>query len=154
MERRSVFSVILRFLWLIIRKLLLYIEQNYLIDSSDGIDYYNVCFCLLFHLENIRRVPSNSSMSSVSGSSMTVLQTTNEHEKQDFDTVSIESYGLSPLALQNIREQMALSLERTKHLEDQVKLIPELKVSKSIFTILIASSLMNVVCEVFFMVHG
>ncbi|XP_019881677.2 KN motif and ankyrin repeat domain-containing protein 2 isoform X2 [Aethina tumida] len=77
--------------------------------------------------ENIRRVPSNSSMSSVSGSSMTVLQTTNEHEKQDFDTVSIESYGLSPLALQNIREQMALSLERTKHLEDQVKLIPELK---------------------------
>lgn len=47
---------------------------------------------------------------------------------RDFDTVSIESCGLSPAALQNIREQMALSLERTKELEDQVKLIPGLKV--------------------------
>ncbi|CAH2007936.1 unnamed protein product [Acanthoscelides obtectus] len=34
---------------------------------------------------------------------------------------------MSPLTLQNIREQMALSLERTKQLEDQVKLLPELK---------------------------
>ncbi|XP_044256922.1 KN motif and ankyrin repeat domain-containing protein 2-like [Tribolium madens] len=74
--------------------------------------------------ETIKRVPSNSSMSSVSGSSMTVLpETTN----RDFDTVSIESCGLSPLALQSIREQMAISLERTKLLEDQVKLIPQLK---------------------------
>ncbi|CAH0562061.1 unnamed protein product [Brassicogethes aeneus] len=89
---------------------------------------YSVCFRALVCLENIRRVPSNSSMSSASGSSMTVLQPSNEVTvQQDFDTASIESCGLSPVALQNIREQMALSLERTKLLEDQVKLIPDLK---------------------------
>jgi ankyrin repeat protein len=74
--------------------------------------------------ETIKRVPSNSSMSSASGSSMTVLP---EATNRDFDTVSIESCGLSSLALQSIREQMAISLERTKLLEDQVKLIPQLK---------------------------
>lgn len=60
---------------------------------------------------------------------VTVLPTNNTdglNNHHDFDTVSIES-GLSPTALQNIREQMALSLERTKQLEEQVRLIPELK---------------------------
>lgn len=46
---------------------------------------------------------------------------------RDFDA-GIDTCGLTPAALQNIREQMALSLERTKELEDQVKLIPSLKV--------------------------
>ncbi|KAJ8930043.1 hypothetical protein NQ314_017208 [Rhamnusium bicolor] len=67
-------------------------------------------------------------MSSASGSSLTVLPTAPDGPvRHDFDAVSIESCGLSPIALQNIREQMALSLERTKQLEDQVKLLPELK---------------------------
>lgn len=47
---------------------------------------------------------------------------------RDFDA-GIDTCGLTPAALQNIREQMALSLERMKELEDQVKLIPSLKVN-------------------------
>ncbi|XP_066248304.1 KN motif and ankyrin repeat domain-containing protein 3 isoform X1 [Euwallacea similis] len=47
--------------------------------------------------------------------------------KPEFDMVSIESCGLSPTALQNIREALALSLDRMKQLEFQVKLIPELQ---------------------------
>lgn len=78
--------------------------------------------------DNIRRVPSVSSMSSTSGSSMTVLPTAQDGtSRNDFDTASIESCFLSPTALQNIREQMALSLERTRQLEEQVRLLPELK---------------------------
>lgn len=46
---------------------------------------------------------------------------------RDIDA-GVDSCGLTPAALQNIREQMALSLERTKELEDQVRLIPSLKV--------------------------
>lgn len=65
---------------------------------------------------------------------MTVAPTTPDGPiRNDFDTISnisVESCGLSPVALQNIREQMALSLERTKQLEDQVKQLPELKVRK------------------------
>lgn len=81
-------------------------------------------------LETFRRVPSVSSMSSASGSSMTVLPSAADGAAgKDFDTISIESCGLSPLALQNIREQMALSLERTKELEERVKMIPTLQVS-------------------------
>lgn len=49
---------------------------------------------------------------------------------KEFDA-GIDTCGLTPAALQNIREQMALSLERTKELEDQVKLIPSLKVQVS-----------------------
>lgn len=48
---------------------------------------------------------------------------------RDFDNANIEFCGLTPAALQNIRTQMALSLERTKELEDQVKMIPVLRVS-------------------------
>lgn len=51
---------------------------------------------------------------------------TGDNASRDLDT--LELCGLSPAALQKIREQMALSLERTKELEDQVKLIPTLKV--------------------------
>lgn len=88
-----------------------------------------------WHSESIRRVPSISSVSSSSASvsSMTVLPSGGLETGQvkDFDTVSIESScNLSPIALQNIREQMALSLERTKELEEQVKIIPYLQVSK------------------------
>lgn len=48
----------------------------------------------------------------------------------DFESSTNDQFGglLSPLTLTNIRKQMALSLERTKQLEDQVKLIPDLKV--------------------------
>lgn len=69
-------------------------------------------------------------MSSTSSSSMTILHSAGEGPGKDFDTVSIESStcGLSPAALQNIREQMALSLERTKELEERVKLVPSLQV--------------------------
>lgn len=85
---------------------------------------------LLLCADNIRRVPSVSSMSSTSGSSMTVLPTAQDAtSRNDFDTASIESCFLSPTALQNIREQMALSLERTRQLEEQVRLLPELKVN-------------------------
>lgn len=71
-------------------------------------------------------------MSSItSASSIAVLPSTNDLSTgKDFDTVSIESCGLSPAALQNIREQMALSLERTRQLEDQILIIPKLKVSQ------------------------
>lgn len=70
-------------------------------------------------------------MSSItSASSIPVLPPTNDlSTSKDFDTVSIESCGLSPIALQNIREQMALSLERTRKLEDQISIIPKLKVN-------------------------
>ncbi|XP_030748449.1 KN motif and ankyrin repeat domain-containing protein 2 [Sitophilus oryzae] len=77
--------------------------------------------------ENLRRVPSISSLSTTSGS-LTVLPDNQDGQlKGDFDSVSIESCGLSPMALQNIREALALSLEHTKQLESQVKLIPDLQ---------------------------
>lgn len=86
-----------------------------------------------WHTEPIRRVPSISSVSSSSASvsSMTVLPSgvADNGVCKDFDTVSIESCNLSPIALHSIREQMALSLERTKELEEQVKIIPSLQVS-------------------------
>ncbi|XP_050314629.1 uncharacterized protein LOC126749060 isoform X2 [Anthonomus grandis grandis] len=43
------------------------------------------------------------------------------------DAVSTESFGLSPMALQTIRDALALSLERTKQLENEVKHIPGLQ---------------------------
>lgn len=63
------------------------------------------------------------------GVSMTVTSQTCQSytTARDFDN-GFDSCGLTPAALQNIREQMALSLERTKELEDQVRLIPSLKV--------------------------
>ncbi|KAJ8913164.1 hypothetical protein NQ315_009001 [Exocentrus adspersus] len=82
--------------------------------------------------DSIRRVPSVSSMSSTSGSSMTVLHSVQDgNNRNEFDAANIESCFLSPIALQNIREQMALSLERTRQLEEQVKLLPELKPPRS-----------------------
>lgn len=96
--------------------------------------HFHCCRCgaimLRCFLETFRRVPSMSSISSASGSSMTVLPTAVDGAPgKDFDAISIESYGLSPLALQNIREQMALGLERTKELEERIKIIPTLQVS-------------------------
>ncbi|CAG9828437.1 unnamed protein product [Diabrotica balteata] len=72
--------------------------------------------------EHSRRVAS------ASGQTMPVLPTTHDEvARHDFDTVTIDSYGMSPLALQKIREQMALSLERTKQLEDQIKTMHKLE---------------------------
>ncbi|PSN40635.1 hypothetical protein C0J52_21102 [Blattella germanica] len=53
---------------------------------------------------------------------------------QDFDVASVGSAasGLSTGALQNIREQMAISLSRMRELEEQVKLIPVLQVQLSV----------------------
>ncbi|KAK4871490.1 hypothetical protein RN001_015614 [Aquatica leii] len=83
--------------------------------------------------DTIHRVPSISSMSSTSGSSMTVLPSATEATSgREYDAISIESFGLNPAALQNIREQMALSLERTKELEERVKLIPSLQAQLSV----------------------
>ncbi|XP_060516365.1 uncharacterized protein LOC132695849 isoform X2 [Cylas formicarius] len=76
---------------------------------------------------SLRRVPSTSSLSSTS-ESVRVLPINNDGiAKVEFDSVSVESCGLSPMALQNIREALALSLERTKELENRVRLIPELQ---------------------------
>lgn len=47
---------------------------------------------------------------------------------KEFDSVSMESNGLSPMTLQTIREQMALSLKRMRQLEEQVKIIPILEI--------------------------
>lgn len=80
-----------------------------------------------FLADNIRRAPSVSSVSSAS--SIAVLPTSGDVAAgKDFDSVSVESCGLSPIALQNIREQMALSLQRTRQLEDQITIIPSLQV--------------------------
>lgn len=64
---------------------------------------------------------------------MLVLETTvdGRSANQEFDGINIESGGFTSPTLQNIREQMALSLERTKHLENQVKLIPGLQVREN-----------------------
>ena len=132
MERVDLYRVctsVLLFCYVAIRTLIIYVDKIIYIDPKLSENFYCVwvrCFDrTLLCPETIKRAPSTSSMSSASGSSMTVLpETTN----RDFDTVSIESCGLSPLALQSIREQMAISLERTRNLEDQVKLIPQLKV--------------------------
>lgn len=69
--------------------------------------------------------PSQSAPA-VSNSTMLPSSTRDSSNPREFDT--FESCGLSPAALQKIREQMALSLERTRELEEQVKLIPTLKV--------------------------
>ncbi|KAF5276654.1 hypothetical protein FQA39_LY06458 [Lamprigera yunnana] len=79
----------------------------------------------------IHRVSSISSMSGTSGYSMTVLPSVADAASGREYEVNIDSYGLSPAALQNIREQMALSLERTKELEERVKIIPLLQVQLS-----------------------
>lgn len=77
--------------------------------------------------DNLQRVPSISSISSTSGS-LTVLPNSQDGPlKPDFDAASIESCGLCPMALQNIREALALSLERTRQLENQVRQLPELQ---------------------------
>lgn len=139
MERFDLYRVcssVFLFFYVAIRTLIIYIDKTIYIDPHLSENFYLVwerCFNpTLLCSDTLKRVPSNSSMSSVSGSSMTVLpETTN----RDFDTVSIESCGLSPLALQSIREQMAISLERTKLLEDQVKLIPQLKVCFTVFCV-------------------
>lgn len=128
-------NTVLLFCYVALRTLIIYIDKVIYIDPYLTDNFYHMwvnCFdrFSLCSESIIKRVPSTSSVSSASGSSMTVLPgaTTN----RDFDTVSIESCGLSPLALQNIREQMALSLERTRVLENQVKSIPQLKVSNNI----------------------
>lgn len=123
-------NTVLLFCYVALRTLIIYIDKIIYIDPHLTDDFYHMwvnCFDR-FSLcsETIKRAPSTSSVSSASGSSVTILP---EPANRDFDTVSIESCGLSPLSLQNIREQMALSLERTRVLEDQVKSIPQLKVS-------------------------
>ncbi|KRT79272.1 Ankyrin repeat-containing protein [Oryctes borbonicus] len=80
--------------------------------------------------EIIRRVPSLSSISSTSASSVTILPEDGAMPKE-FDSVSIESNGLSPMTLQSIREQMAVSLKRMRQLEEQVKIIPILEIQLS-----------------------
>ncbi|KAG9435183.1 KN motif and ankyrin repeat domain-containing protein 3 isoform X1 [Apis mellifera carnica] len=57
-----------------------------------------------------------------------------EHAAGDFDNASVGSgnSNLSTGALQNIREQMAASLERMRELEEQVKAIPMLQVQVSV----------------------
>ncbi|CAG9759950.1 unnamed protein product [Ceutorhynchus assimilis] len=76
--------------------------------------------------ENLRRVPSVSPVSSPSGFVKVLPNNRNGPLKPDFDAVGIECCP-NPMALQNIRESLALSLERTKVLEQQVKLIPSLQ---------------------------
>ncbi|XP_054000411.1 KN motif and ankyrin repeat domain-containing protein 2 isoform X1 [Hylaeus anthracinus] len=65
----------------------------------------------------------------------TPTQNTGQVEHQgDFDNASVGSgnSNLSTGALQNIREQMAASLERMRELEEQVKAIPMLQVQVSV----------------------
>lgn len=131
MERTKFTRLLCFFLWLsytITKRLILLIDQ--FISQDFKFDY--CCECrqeFLICAESLKNVSAFSSLSSAAAS-MTVIPTGAQNgPRQDFDSVTIESCGMSPLALQNIREQMALSLERTKQLEDQVKLLPELKVS-------------------------
>lgn len=103
------------------------ISSNYVLSYNDTVDFYrSPCYQqFLLCLENLRRL-SSGSPTSVS----TPLLTTNQNAplKPQFDMGNIESCGLSPAALQNIREALALSLDRMKQLEYQVKLIPGLQV--------------------------
>jgi hypothetical protein len=145
-----VFASVVLFCYVALRTLIIYIDKMVYIDPKLSENFYSAwvrCFDgTLLCPETIKRVPSNSSMSSASGSSMTVLP---EATNRDFDTVSIESCGLSSLALQSIREQMAISLERTKLLEDQVKLIPQLKVCFPVyFQMFFANCVINSVLPV------
>lgn len=59
---------------------------------------------------------------------------------REVDRESITSNGseVSTGALQNIREQMALSLKRMRDLEEQVKLVPVLQVRVTIFLYFLA----------------
>ncbi|KAG7206756.1 hypothetical protein KM043_000677 [Ampulex compressa] len=70
------------------------------------------------------------------GANATVPIQSNAQTEQpaDFDNASVGSgnSNLSTGALQNIREQMAASLERMKELEEQVKAIPMLQVQVSV----------------------
>lgn len=121
-----------------LRKFVLFIDniiyigtsRNYVQLDKNTVEFRrSLCYQdFLLCLENLRRVPSISSISSASGSVAVLPNNQDGTLKPDFDTVSIESCGLSPMALQNIREALALSLERTKLLERQVKLIPNLQV--------------------------
>ncbi|CAH1158574.1 unnamed protein product [Phyllotreta striolata] len=67
--------------------------------------------------ENSRRFPLTSGATS----------TSEAPKRLGFDGAAFELSSMSPMALQNVRKQMALGLERTKLLEDQVKMVPELK---------------------------
>jgi len=99
--------------------------------------------------EPMQRAESVSSVSSMSASSVSLTPIQNGssqpitnhctiHDEsglvQDFDVASVGSAasGISTGTLQNIREQMAISLERMKELEEQVKQIPVLQVQLSV----------------------
>lgn len=89
-------------------------------------------FELLFCLDNFESdLLISAIFSRISASP--VLPSQDGPLKPEFDMVSIESCGLSPTALQKIREALALSLDRTKQLEYQVKLIPDLQVSPACY---------------------
>lgn len=79
------------------------------------------------HIEDVT-VVDNDAANVVSAMAPQQQQQVQQPDERDFDAISIESAtNLSPGALQNIRTQMALSLERTRHLEDMVKGIPALQ---------------------------
>lgn len=85
-----------------------------------------LAFSYRFGAERRRSRDTDLEYSRPPGVNMTVAAPQAEdHATRDSDA-GVDC-GLTPAALQNIREQMALSLERTKELEDQVKLIPVLK---------------------------
>lgn len=132
-SRVRLLNVVLWMWFWLIRILIYLIDKIIFIDSEypQQLDYNNCnsdndqefSWFSLLCTENARRVPS------ASGGTMTVLPSAHDGPRRhDFDGAGFELTGMGPMALQNIREQMALSLERTKQLEDQVKLVPELKV--------------------------
>lgn len=119
-------------LFIYVKKLILCVG-NYIFNDYRELNNINtncVHYRLLICIENIENFLSGCSMSSATDPNMTVLATTTDGRSvnHDFDNISIESNNINSLTLQNIREQMALSLERTKQLEIQVKLIPGLEV--------------------------
>ncbi|VEN35819.1 unnamed protein product [Callosobruchus maculatus] len=89
---------------------------------------YAVTSRLLVLIDRFIVIDWNHHLSAYTSSPLSGLSSTPDGPgRPDLDGISYEWTGMSPTTLQNIREQMALSLERTKQLEDQVKLLPELK---------------------------
>ncbi|KAK9890432.1 hypothetical protein WA026_010520 [Henosepilachna vigintioctopunctata] len=78
-------------------------------------------------VSDIRRT---GQMSSETVPPMPRHMTVTKYPQREYDNAN-EYCNLSPTTFKNIREQMALSLERTRQLEEQMKQLPELKVQIS-----------------------
>ncbi|XP_063218867.1 uncharacterized protein LOC134529085 [Bacillus rossius redtenbacheri] len=115
------------------------IEEKYSFSAGTSPEM-DVCATVIKHSESVMSLssvgtscsPAYTNREVPDGIIFRALQVTSPVNDYDASSLTSAASGLSAVALQNIREQMALSLKRMKELEEQVKLIPVLQVQLSV----------------------